>query len=188
MKYTDIDGWFSWESICDEFVEKSSDGSVIVELGAWLGKSTAYQACKIKDSNKKIKFYTVDTFKGDPGAACHAPIIAQHGGSIFNAFLSNMESCGCKEFVTPLEQDSESASKLFSDNSVDFIFVDAGHEYSSVTIDLQSWYPKLKPGGIIAGHDATYPPINQALRDFFAEKFKKFNFCCNGNDVWYYQN
>ena len=31
MKYTDIDGWFSWESVCDEFVEKGNDDSTIVE-------------------------------------------------------------------------------------------------------------------------------------------------------------
>lgn len=35
----------------------------------------------------------------------------------------------------------------------DFIYVDARHDYNGVMEDLQSWWPLLKPGGIMAGHD-----------------------------------
>jgi predicted O-methyltransferase YrrM len=36
---------------------------------------------------------------------------------------------------------------------VDFVYVDARHDYCGVMEDLQAWWPLLKPGGIIAGHD-----------------------------------
>lgn len=39
------------------------------------------------------------------------------------------------------------------DMRFDFIYVDARHDYQGVTQDLQDWFPKLKDGGIIAGHD-----------------------------------
>lgn len=35
----------------------------------------------------------------------------------------------------------------------DFVYIDAKHDYRSVMNDLRAWYPKVKPGGIIAGHD-----------------------------------
>lgn len=45
------------------------------------------------------------------------------------------------------------AKNLFSDNSLDFVYIDANHTYESVTEDIQDWYPKVKSGGILAGHD-----------------------------------
>ncbi len=167
MNYNEIEGWFSWETVADEFAEKARDGSIIVELGAWMGKSTAYQATKIKESGKNVKFYTVDTFKGAENEPVHVETIAKNGGSIFSIFKDNMEKCGVSEFVIPLEMKSEDAAKQFEDRSIDFLFVDAGHRYEDVISDLNAWFNKVKVGGIIAGHDAEHPPVGQALKDFF---------------------
>lgn len=45
------------------------------------------------------------------------------------------------------------AVKDFEDEYFDFIYVDAGHEYRNVISDLRVWWPKLKPGGMLAGDD-----------------------------------
>ena len=45
------------------------------------------------------------------------------------------------------------AAKVTEDNSVDFIYVDAGHTYEAVMEDLEAWWSKVKVGGIIAGDD-----------------------------------
>jgi hypothetical protein len=37
--------------------------------------------------------------------------------------------------------------------SADFVYIDARHDYPSVLEDLEHWYPKIRPGGILAGHD-----------------------------------
>jgi hypothetical protein len=39
--------------------------------------------------------------------------------------------------------------------SLDMIFIDADHDYGAVKKDLINYYPKLKKGGIFAGHDYT---------------------------------
>eukprot|EP00602_Paraphysomonas_sp_CaronLab_P001409 CAMPEP_0185026248 /NCGR_PEP_ID=MMETSP1103-20130426/10182_1 /TAXON_ID=36769 /ORGANISM="Paraphysomonas bandaiensis, Strain Caron Lab Isolate" /LENGTH=114 /DNA_ID=CAMNT_0027559757 /DNA_START=408 /DNA_END=749 /DNA_ORIENTATION=- len=41
----------------------------------------------------------------------------------------------------------------YPDNFFDFIYVDARHDYKGVLVDLHTWWPKLKRGGIIGGHD-----------------------------------
>lgn len=41
----------------------------------------------------------------------------------------------------------------FPNGSLDFIYIDAKHDYSSVLADLLAFWPKLPPGGILAGHD-----------------------------------
>ncbi len=48
---------------------------------------------------------------------------------------------------------SVEASKLFRDGTLDFVYIDANHSYEAVSEDLQWWWPKVKSGGILAGHD-----------------------------------
>ncbi len=45
------------------------------------------------------------------------------------------------------------AVKLFSDESLDFIYLDANHKFDSVYSDMKLWLPKLRKGGVFAGHD-----------------------------------
>jgi len=60
---------------------------------------------------------------------------------------------GQYENATLLEMDSLQASPRFDDSSIDFVYIDATHEYESVRDDIAAWWPKVKPGGLLAGHD-----------------------------------
>lgn len=59
-----------------------------------------------------------------------------------------------------LKVTSMEAVTTFGDDSLDFIFIDGNHDYLNVTQDLNYWYRKVKPGGIIAGHDYKEDKIN----------------------------
>ena len=48
---------------------------------------------------------------------------------------------------------SVNASKMFPDNHFDFVFIDGNHYYEHVIQDLNSWWPKVKQGGLIMTHD-----------------------------------
>ena len=52
-----------------------------------------------------------------------------------------------------IRQESEDAVKLFRNESLDFIYIDARHEYDFVIGDIAHWWPKIKKGGVFAGHD-----------------------------------
>lgn|SRR3990167_2466930 len=41
----------------------------------------------------------------------------------------------------------------FADESLDFVYIDANHEFNYPLKDIEGWYPKVKKGGILAGHD-----------------------------------
>jgi len=62
------------------------------------------------------------------------------------------------------------ASKLYTDNSIDFIYIDASHDYENVKNDLIHWYPKVKIGGVIAGHDYYREEVKRAVDEFFKDK------------------
>ena len=42
----------------------------------------------------------------------------------------------------------------------DFIFVDGGHDYETVSADYQNYYPMLNKGGLMAFHDIATPDVN----------------------------
>ena len=52
-----------------------------------------------------------------------------------------------------IRKDSIESLSDFPDSHFDFIYIDANHAYEYVKIDVNNWYPKLKAGGIFAGHD-----------------------------------
>lgn len=48
---------------------------------------------------------------------------------------------------------SVQAAAEFQPGSLDFVYLDAGHDLKSVRADIAAWYPRIRPGGILAGHD-----------------------------------
>ena len=78
-----------------------------------------------------------------------------------------------KDKIVFLEKTSAEAAKEIEDNSLDFIFIDADHTYDSVIHDLTVWYPKVKCGGLISGHDYIMTPVENAVNDF--RKFNQIN-------------
>lgn len=55
--------------------------------------------------------------------------------------------------VTIVRKYSHVAAADMPNESVDFIYIDADHSHAAALLDLQSWLPKLKKRGIMAGHD-----------------------------------
>ena len=101
---------------------------------------------------------------------------------------------------------SSDAVNDFADGSVDFVYIDGNHSYKFVRSDLGLYWPKLRPGGIFAGHD--YESIGPWVHDVrkavdeFAIEHDLEGFYCGGDayswyihkpkeydcdDSWYYQ-
>lgn len=48
---------------------------------------------------------------------------------------------------------SEDAARLFANGSLDFVYIDADHSHDGTLQDVLRWAPKVKRGGVLAGHD-----------------------------------
>ena len=67
--------------------------------------------------------------------------------------------------VAILRLPSVMASCLFPQNSLDYVYIDANHDYKSVRCDIDVWFPLVRPGGIISGHDyLNKPPVYEVKR------------------------
>lgn len=49
--------------------------------------------------------------------------------------------------------DSVALASEFQDGGLDWAYIDADHHYANVKADLAAWFPKVRPGGLVAGHD-----------------------------------
>ena len=83
------------------------------------------------------------------------------------------------ENIFQINNFSVNAARLFNDESIDFVYVDALHSYEGCMADLEAWYPKLKKGGILSGHDygehphkpePDFPGVTRAVDEFFNSK------------------
>jgi len=85
-----------------------------------------------------------------------------HHGNFYNAYLENIQKCNLK--VNTWIGDSIEKSKIFNNNSIDFLFIDGCHDYPYVAEELLSWMPKLKKNSMVAGHDYSLSGIQKATK------------------------
>lgn len=76
---------------------------------------------------------------------------------------------GYKNFFL-YETTSDDAVDKFENESLDFVFVDGLHTYEQVLKDCRNYYPKLKVGGYLIGHDYTrIEGVHNAANEFSSE-------------------
>jgi dTDP-4-dehydrorhamnose reductase len=140
------ENWFTYPNLYSSVVERFSSGAKFVEIGSWKGKSSAYMAIEIANSDKDIDFCCVDTWQGGEEHQNFDCL-----SSLYETFINNMKPV--ENYYRYLKMTSLEAVEQFEDNSLDFVFIDASHEYEDVKADILAWIRKVKPGGILAGHD-----------------------------------
>ena len=80
--------------------------------------------------------------------------------------LHNIEFSGHQQKSIIHEKDSNDAVNDFEDESLDFIFMDTYMNLEQAKKDLNSWYPKVKKGGIFSGHDWNCNIIQNVVNDY----------------------
>jgi len=147
-----------------------------VEVGTWKGKSAIYLATEINNQAKNIRLDCIDTWVGseehfDKTNPSYDPLTEIPDG-LYNHFLSNIDPL--KHIINPIRLTSVDASKLYEDNLLDFVLIDAAHDYENVKNDIKHWYPKVKNGGVLAGDDYhhTWPGVMAAANEAFGDQLK----------------
>lgn len=114
-----------------------------VEVGVERGKYSRV----LLESNPGLKLWLVDPWQAYKGYREH---VSQEKLDGFleqtKEYLSSFNYAIKRKF-------SVDAAKDFEDNSLDFVYLDGNHEFRHVVDDISEWYPKVRIGGILAGHD-----------------------------------
>lgn len=164
--YHTIQNWFDYSDVFKEMVDKAQDGFKFVEIGVWKGSSTSFMGVEIYNSKKQISYDAIDTFEGSQ----------EHGdvsSFLYDEAISNLQPLIDLGVVNVIKGHSLDVVNTYEDESIDFCFIDGSHEYEDVKADILAYLPKVKKGGILAGHD--YDPAWQGVMRAVDEVIGKEN-------------
>lgn len=176
-------GWASTSPAFEVAIRQTNPIKLIVEVGTWMGGSARTMANIMKrNGHEDFEIVCVDTFLGSVEHwAREAFLMTFTNGQpdIYNQFLSNTLHSGYQDVITPFPCDSINAAQVLKKFNVapDMVYIDAGHDYESVSADIKRWSELLRSGGTLLLDDAHHPPIQQAVADLIpnatkeAEKF-----------------
>lgn len=150
-----IQGWMSPEElglIFDLGMEVLEKDSLAVEVGSWKGR-TAYvlgHACK----EKGARLICIDTFSGCANQKKLYDEAMKVGVKKFieENIAKNMAGLPVNFVVG----DSTEVHKHIADEALSFCYIDGDHFNPVVKQDLDNYWPKVKNGGIFAGHDYSW--------------------------------
>ena len=115
--------------------------------GAEIGVERGEYSEILLQSNPGLHLIMVDPWKTIPGYREH---VSQEKLDAFRIEALDRTS---KYDRWVIQEESAEASKYVSDGSLDFVYIDANHEFLHVAQDIALWEKKVRPGGIVAGHD-----------------------------------
>ncbi|HLP30190.1 MAG TPA: class I SAM-dependent methyltransferase, partial [Geothrix sp.] len=142
-----VPGWLldGQEEFLFNMAKAVPEGGHILEMGADRGRSTAAMALACSGSGKRI--FSIDTFCGNDG-------IMGKTHDFQHEWHANLERLGVDRHCEPLKGFTFDVIPTWSGRPMlDFVFIDASHEYIDVLKDFKLIYPYVKPGGWIAFHD-----------------------------------
>lgn len=120
--------------------------------GAELGTGHGHLAEYLLVACPDLYLITVDTFTRPAWKAAAETRLARFGAR-----------------VRIVEAQSVEAAREVPDQSLDFVFIDAGHSYAAVAADIAAWRRTVTRGGWLGGHDyhASCPGVIRAVSEAF---------------------
>lgn len=150
-----IRGLFLITQIKDKTAEIQSIIHEHNEINTYLeiGVEKGFNIIKLAKDNSNVKFIGVDPYtsksfivKGEKSNSSWSDEYNQ----VYEYFKDKSRKI---KNIDLIRDYSSNAVKLFKNESLDFVFIDGAHDYTSVVEDINLWLPKVKNGGILGGHD-----------------------------------
>jgi cephalosporin hydroxylase len=180
MSWKDIPGFCDFYEIYDRALEEARPGDIFVEVGVMLGHSLCYLAHQARELGKEIEIYGVDPWGRTDGWGVHTTTRA------FTVALQTMLTHSALEIdaIHLLRLPSVRAAWVFDDGECAFVFIDGDHSEEAVRADLRAWAPKVRSGGVIAGHDYDAGPVARAVDSYFDSPVERVKPAGAYNECW----
>lgn len=160
-----IRGFFELEEAMavQALVKTLPRGARVAELGTFQGRSSVAIAGVLPEGGE---LHCVDHFEGallQPGQV--KPPLPEIVRANLAALEANLKAFGLTARVKVHVGRTVDVAPRFAEASLHLLLVDAGHDYASVRADLETWYPKLVPGGFLVcdDYEEKWPGVVRAV-------------------------
>jgi len=116
-------------------------------IGLEVGVETGQYSEQLCKAIPKLKLYSVDAWTAYQG---YRDYVSQEE---LDGFYATATERLAPYGATLIKGWSVETAKTFADASLDFVYIDGNHTFEYVAADIAAWWPKVRPGGILAGHD-----------------------------------
>jgi len=99
------------------------------------------------------EYHMVDAWKTWPEEEYPDPTNREHPEMNFQAALGVAKLHWSRVVIHRMTSEEAAALPIYADGSLDWVYIDANHTYKYVRQDILLWLPKVRSGGILAGHD-----------------------------------
>lgn len=147
----------------------------VIEVGSWKGLSANRMAKICKQRGVSAEIVCIDTWLGSPEhmegeSASHGMRRVNGVPTLLTEFAKNTKTAGNDDSIFPFPISSAQGASYLASKGVmaDIIYVDAGHEYESVLLDLRLYWSLLRPGGVMIMDDYRWPGVRKAIDEHFA--------------------
>ena len=135
-----------------------------VEIGVDKGN---FSKCLVEGTTIE-KFWSIDPWIDDFGSE-HRPGYFDKSGNVrYDQAHSVLKPYIDSGRLSMLRFNSVDAASMVPDN-LDFVYIDGDHSLEGIFYDLYTWVPKVRVGGIVAGHDYKNGP-NSGMKDYFGNQ------------------
>lgn len=169
----DLQGFNSTSEVFEQVISECNP-KLILEVGTWKGASAVHMAKTLLNKGcTDFEIVCIDTWLGSEE---HWTRKYDHGRiygrpDLYEQFLSNIIDQELCDYITPFPIDSVNAAEVLKKFEVlaDMIYIDAGHDYYSVRLDLILYSALLRDGGYLLGDDWFHEPIQRAAYEAFGQ-------------------
>ncbi|MBC8875910.1 MAG: class I SAM-dependent methyltransferase [Planctomycetes bacterium] len=129
-----------------DLLRRLPKGGVVAEIGVFAGDFAA----KILEIVRPQRLVLVDWWKPGPVAQGN---VRTTGPENYRRVLDRFAAPIATGQVVVVRQEASDAAQQFEDEFLDWVYIDADHNYAGVARDLAAWRTKVKRTGLILGHD-----------------------------------
>ena len=150
-------------------------------VGAEVGTFEGYNALGITRFCAPKKLYCVDPYrKYDCVVAGFDGYMSRFTQEQWDELFGRTQLKLIGKPVEFIRETSVEGAKLIP-NELDYVYLDGDHSVEAVIKDLDTWYPKVRSGGLIGGHDANEPSVIQGLAEWI---YKDGKYAGNVHYLW----
>lgn len=170
QRFASIEGWLGPADgyLLYRLARDGEGAGAIVEIGSWMGLSTAWLAAGSKAAGRET-VHAVDVFDGGP--MLKDQDIIRTEGTTYHRFSENMETLGLFDHIEPVVAESAAAARQWTKGPIRLLFIDGDHRYPAVKQDFDLWTRHVVAGGYVVLDDAidAYPGVLRLYREILAD-------------------
>lgn len=194
LTWEDVPGYFDFGDIYSRMVaEAPVTGDHFVEIGVLFGRSALFMAETIRTSGKSIVFDAIDKMTDEarpqwrqefasmaqalPSEAARvaAREVLERATGLADISKWYARETGLDKYINFHAESGQDRSRAYKTGDLGFVFIDSDHSYTDTKELLQAYWPRVRTGGVLAGHDynhGEWPEVVRVVDELFYNQFK----------------